>query len=213
MTINARQSDFVLLMCPSHGLISFNSWNHIPLSFLRKLLDGYSLLQELISATLMVLVHTILNANQKHFCGRYSQGCLVFAQDEIIVFCDALEAKVITFKCGLNHSVKNDLLPIVMETASKIWIRWFKDINTVLYGDWEITWNISAHIRYVEEILKEKGVVVTYIFRERNTLADFLANNVHDFAGTRIQFSSDEELPIKERTTLHCWEEVLQHLT
>lgn len=46
------------------------------------------------------------------------------------------------------------------------------------------------------EELKEKEVVVKHIFRVGNKLADFLTNNVFNFAGTNsIEFTSVKNLP------------------
>lgn len=45
---------------------------------------------------------------------------LIYAEAEKIDFCNALEAKVKAFKDELNHCVKHNLIPLIMEIDSLI---------------------------------------------------------------------------------------------
>lgn len=72
-------------------------------------------------------------------------------------------------------------------------------MKKILDGIWEIPWSISVDIRWIRDVMKDKEVEIKHIYREGNTLADFLTNHIFSFAGTKlIHFNSTQELPSQE---------------
>lgn len=77
-------------------------------------------------------------------------------------------------------------------------------IKKTLDGNWEVPWIISADIREIKEVMVNKQVTVVHTFREGNSLTDFLANLVVNFAAAEsIQFNYIEELPAQAKSILH----------
>lgn len=75
----------------------------------------------------------------------------------------------------------------------------FLIMKKILDGISKISWGISMNIRCIQEILKEKKMMIIHTFREDNNLTDCLINIVYDFVGTIIQFSSNEDMLIEAR--------------
>ncbi|WMV12279.1 hypothetical protein MTR67_005664 [Solanum verrucosum] len=64
----------------------------------------------------------------------------------------------------------------------------------ILEGQWETPWSVAWEVRFIQNL---KGIVsarVQHSLREGNTLADYFANLVFDFAGN-YQLNSVQEVP------------------
>lgn len=63
--------------------------------------------------------------------------------------------------------MENQFLPLMLETDSLI---------KMVQGEWESPWNTAMIIRRFKELIGGGLIQVQHIYREGNTLADFLAN-------------------------------------
>lgn len=65
-----------------------------------------------------------------------------------------------------------------------------------LLSNWDIPWRVAVEIRRLKYLMEKRDVMVEHTCRERNKLANFLANHVISFVGTNILFLSNEsQLP------------------
>ncbi|WMV46716.1 hypothetical protein MTR67_040101, partial [Solanum verrucosum] len=66
---------------------------------------------------------------------------------------------------------------------------------------WKVPWEVVQAVREIKKAVSKQGVKLQHIFRERNQLAYYLANNAEQ-KGRRMEFQSFKELPIKGRKIL-----------
>ncbi|XP_060185616.1 uncharacterized protein LOC132615077 [Lycium barbarum] len=123
------------------------------------------------------------------FCVRNWQGDLVYAQcaeigDSTIV---VAEAKAILQ--GLTYCVEHELHPLIMETDSLL-------LKKVVEEQWQILWCIITEVERIKKMMEGLNVIIQHVYREGNSLADFLANIAFDFAASAHPI---EELAIAEK--------------
>ncbi|XP_075095205.1 uncharacterized protein LOC142173504 [Nicotiana tabacum] len=121
------------------------------------------------------------------FCVRDEARDLVYAKsiDTGVTTNVVVEAQAILQ--GLEYCVTHEKHPLILESGS---LTLKKDIE----GEWDSPWCISAEVQKIKEIKNYFNVILQYIFREGNTLADFIANIVFSGAATN-QFLSFSKLP------------------
>ncbi|KAH0764524.1 hypothetical protein KY285_000395 [Solanum tuberosum] len=130
----------------------------------------------------------MLGVSSIAFCIRNHYGDFIFAETRKVELSSALEAEVRALGVGLIYCINHNIFPLILETDSLV-------TKKVLDGVWEVPWSISVEVRGIKSMVETYNVEIKHIFREGNKLADFLANNVVNFAGTNRIFNSLQELP------------------
>lgn len=67
---------------------------------------------------------------------------------------------------------------------------------------WNISWSIITIIEDIQRMRQLCNTEIMHIYREDNTLADYLANFSFDIQGRQI-FTQFSQLPVKERKLLN----------
>ncbi|WMV59135.1 hypothetical protein MTR67_052520, partial [Solanum verrucosum] len=117
----------------------------------------------------------MLGVSSIAFCIRNHYGDFIFAETRKVQLRSALEAEVRALGVGLIYCINHNIFPLILETDSLV-------TKKVLDGVREVPWSISVEVRGIKSMLETYNVEIKHIFREGNTLADFLANNVVNFA-------------------------------
>lgn len=112
------------------------------------------------------------------------EGNFVYAASSVVGVTSSLEVEVWALEEDLKYCIKENWLPIILETNS---LMAFYCIS----GIWEVPWRIRLRINRINEIRRNKGVEIKHILREGNKVTDYFANLVFFFAGTtHINFQS-----------------------
>ncbi|XP_075084856.1 uncharacterized protein LOC142168095 [Nicotiana tabacum] len=96
---------------------------------------------------------------------------------------------------GLEYCVEHDLHPLILETDSLV-------MKTVIEGEWDPPWVIAQNVKRIIEMKDNFNVIFQHMFKEGNSVADFIANMVFSFAGTS-EFHSFSELPSAGRRLIN----------
>nr|XP_016446919.1 PREDICTED: 14.7 kDa ribonuclease H-like protein [Nicotiana tabacum] len=96
---------------------------------------------------------------------------------------------------GLEYCVEQDLHPLILETDSLV-------LKKVIEGEWDPPWCLGAEVQKIKEIRNRFSMIFQHVFREGNTMADFLANMVFSFA-VNLQFNNFYELPTAGRRLIN----------
>ncbi|XP_059315633.1 uncharacterized protein LOC132066321 [Lycium ferocissimum] len=115
------------------------------------------------------------------------QGNLIYAECKELGINSNVFAEARAMMKGLLHCVTQELHPLILETDSLL-------IKNVVDGVWEIPWCVITEVERIRKMKAEFNVIIQHVYREGNTLADFLTNLAFDFAGTQ-SFNSFAELP------------------
>ncbi|XP_060182325.1 uncharacterized protein LOC132611987 [Lycium barbarum] len=129
------------------------------------------------------------------FCIRDEVGNLIYAGVRRISDTTNITAESIAILDGIEFCIKNDLVPVMIESD-------YLSMINIIQGIWEIPWKISMEVKKINFWRNKGQVQFAHILREGNALADFLANLVFDFAGT-VQFHSFAELPAGAKKILN----------
>lgn len=100
---------------------------------------------------------------------RDDQGDLVHVEGLVIEDTDNMEAKTQEILYVANHSKQSGQQRITIQTNSLA-------MENFISQKWEIPWKISDIIDQLKHALKGKQIIIQYIFKEGNQLADYLAN-------------------------------------
>ncbi|KAK4721460.1 hypothetical protein R3W88_011693 [Solanum pinnatisectum] len=118
---------------------------------------------------------------------RKSVGDLVYAQGEEIQEGTNLEAEAVAIREALTHYVREGVMQVCLETESEVLIK-------ILTRIWKVAWSIAVVIEDIWGFSQECQVQIQHVYREGNTLADYLANLAF-FNPGRIVYNSFAELP------------------
>lgn len=129
------------------------------------------------------------------FCIRDHEGNLVVAKGFRLPDTTNLIAEARAIRESLQYCKENGLEQIIIESDSLAMIQF-------LEGNWAIPWSVVTDINYIQSLRRNFLVRVQHSFREGNTLADYFANLVFDFAG-EFQFNSFLEIPSEGRKILN----------
>ncbi|WMV10026.1 hypothetical protein MTR67_003411 [Solanum verrucosum] len=77
----------------------------------------------------------------------------------------------------MQHCKRKSFEKIILETDSLT-------IKNILTRQWKILWEYAEKIEEIQKIITRKQVNIKHIFREANSLEDYLANLVIEQAGT-----------------------------
>ncbi|KAK4721758.1 hypothetical protein R3W88_011991 [Solanum pinnatisectum] len=108
-----------------------------------------------------------------------------------IIDSTTLVAEVKAISEGLQYCLENHYSNIIIETDS------LKMVN-IIDGVWKIPWSVSIEVGSIHRIRDLISVRVQHFLREGNTLADFFANLIFNFAGT-YEFKSNQDVPSEGR--------------
>ncbi|XP_070042883.1 uncharacterized protein [Nicotiana tomentosiformis] len=133
--------------------------------------------------------------NSTGFCVRDENEDLVYAKSVDIGVTTNVVAEAQAILRGLEYCVTHEKHPLILETDSLT-------LKKVIEGEWDSPWCISAEFQKIKEMKNHFNMILQHIFREGNTLADFIANIVFSGAGTN-QFLSFSELPSTGRRILN----------
>ncbi|WMV25242.1 hypothetical protein MTR67_018627 [Solanum verrucosum] len=75
-------------------------------------------------------------------------------------------------------------------------------LKKIIQQTWRVPWEIAEKVEEIREIMEKIKAKITHIFREGNSLADSLANIAIE-SQAEHQYSSFQELPLKERRILN----------
>ncbi|XP_070018000.1 uncharacterized protein [Nicotiana sylvestris] len=108
------------------------------------------------------------------FCVRNDEGDMLYVRAVYLgmTINGVIEAKAILQ--GLESCVEHDLHPLILETDSLV-------MKKVIEGEWDPPWVVANDVKKIIE----KGnfnVIFQHVFREGNSVADFIANIVFSFA-------------------------------
>lgn len=115
-----------------------------------------------------------------------------------------VEAEARAMMKGLVFCVEHDIQPLILETDSIM-------LKNMVEGRWETPWCISTEVEKIRRVMENFNVIIHHIYREGNTLADFLTNLAFDFAGT-AKFSNFSELPSAGRRILNLDKQQIPNL-
>lgn len=117
------------------------------------------------------------------------EGNFVYAASSVVGVTSSLEVEVWALQEDLKYCIKENWLPIILETNS---LMAFNCIS----GIWEVPWRIRLRINRINEIRRNKGVEIKHILREGNKVTDYFANLVFFFASMEIiNFQSIQQVP------------------
>lgn len=125
------------------------------------------------------------------FCIRISEENLIYAKMKQIGYNTNIYAEALAMKEGIEYCRNNEMFPLIIETDSLF-------LKKVIEGDWRVPWRINSTIIRIKQALSSGEHVVTHTLREGNKVADFFANIVFDFAGTK-EYTSHQDLPAKAK--------------
>lgn len=125
------------------------------------------------------------------FCIRNSEGNLIIAKGSRIHDTISIVAEAIAIKECLRFCRDNSIHLIEVETDSWTLVQ-------VLQGEWEVPWCVVLEVNFIRELMSQVTARVVHSLWEGNTLADYFANMVLDFAGD-FQITNVEDIPAQGR--------------
>ncbi|XP_060200867.1 uncharacterized protein LOC132629156 [Lycium barbarum] len=129
------------------------------------------------------------------FCVRNWKGDLIYAQCAEMGNSTNVEAEAKAILEGLKYCVEKEIQPLVVETDSLL-------LKNVVEGVWRIPWCIITEVERIQKMMGTFNVIMHHVYREGNSLADFLTNIAFDFAGTS-KVNTFSELPSAGRKILN----------
>ncbi|WMV39050.1 hypothetical protein MTR67_032435 [Solanum verrucosum] len=72
----------------------------------------------------------------------------------------------------------------------------------IIQKAWRVPWEIAEKVKEIKKIMEKIRANIKHIFREGNSLADYLANIVIE-SQVEHHYSCFQELPLKERRILN----------
>ncbi|XP_009804158.2 uncharacterized protein [Nicotiana sylvestris] len=118
---------------------------------------------------------------------RNDEGDVVYARAVDLGVTTNVVAEAKAILQGLEYCVEHDLHPLILETNSLV-------MKKVIEGECDPLWVIANDVKKIREMKGNFNVIFQHVFREGNSVADFIANIVFFFAGTS-EFHSFTELP------------------
>ncbi|KAK6786457.1 hypothetical protein RDI58_014982 [Solanum bulbocastanum] len=103
------------------------------------------------------------------YCLRDREGNLIFAQADEIPETTNVEAETVAIKEAIYHCTTRGFPRVTIKTDSLL-------LKNILEGNWEIPWNIRIIMEDTLTLMQYSTVNIEHIYREGNTLADYLAN-------------------------------------
>lgn len=121
------------------------------------------------------------------FCIRNNKGELMVAKGQRIHNTTSLEAKALAIRECMQYCSDNSIVHIIMESDSWSMVQ-------ILSKVWEVPWSIAMVVKSIGTLIENLSVRVIHFHRKCNTLADFFANLIFDFAGD-FHFNNVEQVP------------------
>ncbi|XP_049388482.1 uncharacterized protein LOC125852843 [Solanum stenotomum] len=121
------------------------------------------------------------------FCIRDDRGDIRYARAKGIGITTNTEVEVLAIHKVLEYSYYNDLRGITIETDSL-------SLKKMLLNQWKVPWEIIKRIEDIRQRLQQLDARIIHNFREGNTVADSLANEVIDTQYT-TEYNNFQELP------------------
>ncbi|XP_075084894.1 uncharacterized protein LOC142168132 [Nicotiana tabacum] len=116
------------------------------------------------------------------FCVRNEVGDLMYTKADNIGVTTNVVAEAKAILQGLEYCVTHDLHPLILETNSLV-------LKKVIEGKWVTPWCIGAEVQKIRGLREHFNVIFQHVYREVNTVADYIANNAFNFAGSTIFYS------------------------
>jgi len=129
------------------------------------------------------------------FCIRDYSGSLVVAKGFKIHNTSNLVAEARAIREGLFFCKEHLLSHVIIETNSMAMVQ-------ILEGGWNVPWSVTLEVNSINCLRRSLSARVQHTFREGNTLADYFANLVFDFAGD-YHFSHFQDIPMEGRRILN----------
>lgn len=122
------------------------------------------------------------------FCVRNSAGDIIGAKGRSLSISTNLMAEVVAIRVGIHYCIERSLLPLIVEIDSL-------SMTKFIEGIWEVPWSVVKEVEAINKMRKNVPIQLKHTLREGNTLADFFANLVVNFAGTYL-VKKFQELPM-----------------
>lgn len=103
------------------------------------------------------------------FCIRNHIGDLVYAQEGQLGIATNIEAEKRAIHEATKYCQLQNFHHVCIETDSLT-------IKNIIKEDWKIPWQIVEHIEETKEIMKSLNMTIQHIYREGNSIADYLTN-------------------------------------
>uniref|UniRef100_M1BF38 RNase H family protein n=1 Tax=Solanum tuberosum TaxID=4113 RepID=M1BF38_SOLTU len=129
------------------------------------------------------------------FCIRDDRGDIRYARAKRIGITTNTEAEVLAIHEALEYNYCNDLMGITIETDSL-------SLKKMILNQWKVPWEIVERIEDIRQSLQQLDARIIHIFREGNTVADSLANEVIDTQYT-TEYNNFQELPSNIRRLIN----------
>ncbi|XP_019246545.1 PREDICTED: uncharacterized protein LOC109226206 [Nicotiana attenuata] len=129
------------------------------------------------------------------FYVRNDEGDVVYARAVDLGVTTNVVAKAKAILQGLEYCMEHDLHPLILETDSLV-------MKKVIEGEWDPPWVIAPDVKRIKELKGNFNVIFQHVFREGNSVADFIANIVFSFASTS-EFHSFSKLPSAGRRLIN----------
>lgn len=100
------------------------------------------------------------------FCVRDYRGNFKAATTSVTPNTNSLCAEARAIERGMEFCVRNQFLPLVIETDSLA-------MKQIIDGNWHIPWSLSMEIRKIQEWKKKENIKIEHTMREENQVADF----------------------------------------
>lgn len=100
---------------------------------------------------------------------RDKAGDLLYAHAETQSYADSMQAEENAILQAAKHCRQTQFDKVIFQMDSLL-------IQKILIGSWKSPWSIASIITKIQQQLQDKQVIYQYIYKEKNKLADYLAN-------------------------------------
>ncbi|XP_070045233.1 uncharacterized protein [Nicotiana tomentosiformis] len=116
------------------------------------------------------------------FCVRDDAGDLIYARSVNLDETTNVVAEAKAILQGLEYCYANSLHPLILETDCLL-------LKKIIEREWEPHWCVMAEVQKIQELRDHFNVIFQHVYREGNTLADYIANIAFSFARTTHFYS------------------------
>ncbi|XP_060211915.1 uncharacterized protein LOC132639486 [Lycium barbarum] len=113
------------------------------------------------------------------FCIRDSNGDLVYAEAQQMGIATNMKAETEAIKHALKFCKEHNFQQVQLETDSLV-------LLNILQDTWITPWELMNQIEQIKQDMRAMQVQINHIFREGNSLANFLANQALDHAEIKV---------------------------
>nr|XP_016494947.1 PREDICTED: ribonuclease H-like [Nicotiana tabacum] len=103
------------------------------------------------------------------FVLRGEEGDIRYERGKEIQETTNTEAEAAAILEAMRYCVHHGYINILVQTDSML-------MKNVIEGTWDPPWAVAAYLEEINELMRRSNTRVTYIMREGNKLADYLAN-------------------------------------